>query len=282
MRITLLIENKPSIADSRLAAEWGLSLHVAFNGRSILFDTGASGAFADNAGHLSVDLSSVDTAVLSHHHFDHGGGLRRFLGLNSIAKVYLGRAPDGDCVGKKYGLIKKYIGLDKPLMADHPGRFETVTDDIEILQNVFIFPHVLNNHAKPHGNKHLFLKRGDSLVPDDFRHEIIMAIKEGGKLVVFTGCSHNGVLNMVDTVASKFKGVPIKAVIGGFHLIGVPPLNLMAGTKYEVTSLARSMLDYPIEKTYTGHCTGAPAFKVLKSVMGERLVDISTGSCFEV
>jgi len=282
MKITVLIENRPHITDSRLAAEWGLSLHIAFNGHNILFDTGASHLFANNAEHLSVNIPSIDTVVLSHHHFDHGGGLRRFLELNSTAKVYLGHTPDGDCVGKKYGLIKKYIGLDKTLIMDYPGRFEAVTENIEILRDVFIFPRILSSHPKPHGNKHLFLKRGNALVPDDFTHEIIMAIKEDGKLVVFTGCSHNGILNMVDTVASKFKGVPIKAVIGGFHLIGVPPLNFMAGTKSEVRGLARSILDYPIEKTYTGHCTGTPAFKVLKSVIGERLIGISTGSCFEV
>ena len=282
MKITVLIENRPHTTDSRLAAEWGLSLHIAFNGRNILFDAGASGSFADNAGHLSVNVSSIDTVVLSHHHFDHGGGLRRFLELNLTAKVYLGHKPNGDCIGKKYGLINKYIGLDKTLITDFPDRFEAVNEDAEILRDVFIFPHIIGSNPKPHGNKHLFLKRGSTLAPDDFTHEIIMAIKEDGKLVVFTGCSHNGILNMVDTVASKFKGVPIKAVIGGFHLIGVPPLNFMAGTKSEVMGLARSILDYPIEKTYTGHCTGTPAFKVLKSVMGERLIDISTGSCFEV
>ncbi len=282
MRITVLIENRPSTTDSRLAAEWGLSLHVAFNGHNILFDTGASGSFANNAEHLSVNIPSIDAVVLSHHHFDHGGGLLRFLELNSAAKVYLGRTPNGDCIGKKYGLINKYIGLDKTLIADYPGRFETASEDIEILHDVFIFPRILGSHPKPHGNKHLFLKIGNALVPDDFTHEIIMAIKEDGKFVVFTGCSHNGILNMVDTVASKFKSVPIKAVIGGFHLIGVPPLNFMAGTKSEIRGLARSILDYPIEKTYTGHCTGTPAFKVLKSVMGERLIDISTGNRFEV
>ena len=282
MKITVLIENRPSSTDSRLAAEWGLSLHVAFNGHNILFDTGASGSFANNAEHLSVKIPSIGTVVLSHHHFDHGGGLRRFLELNSTAKVYLGHTPGGDCIGKKYGLINKYIGLDKTLIMDYPDRFEAVTENTEILHDVFIFHHILGSHPKPHGNKHLFLKRGNALVPDDFTHEIIMAIKEDGELVVFTGCSHNGILNMADTVASKFKGVPIKAIIGGFHLIGVPPLNFMAGTKSEVRGLARSILDYPIEKTYTGHCTGTPAFKVLKSVMGERLIDISTGSCFEV
>jgi 7,8-dihydropterin-6-yl-methyl-4-(beta-D-ribofuranosyl)aminobenzene 5'-phosphate synthase len=167
-------------------------------------------------------------------------------------------------------------------MTDYPGRFEIIRENTEILPGVFIFPHIVGNRPKPLGNRHLFLKRGSTLIPDDFTHEIVMAIKENGKLIVFTGCSHNGILNMADTVAAVFKGVPIKAVIGGFHLIGVPPLNFMAGTKSEVEGIARSILDYPIETTYTGHCTCARAFKILKSVMRERIVDISTGSCFEI
>ena len=55
-----------------------------------------------------------------------------------------------------------------------------------------------------------------------------MAIKEEGKLVVFTGCSHNGILNMVETVAREFAGVAIKAVVGGFHLVAAPPSDAMA------------------------------------------------------
>jgi len=282
MKITTLIENRPGKTDSRLVGEWGLSLHIAFNGHNILFDTGASGAFAKNAEHLSVNVASIGTAVLSHYHFDHGGGLGRFFELNSGAKVYLGETPNGDCFAKVFGFVKKYIGLEKALAMDFSDRFETVREPVEILPDVYLLPRILCSHPKPAGNKSLFLKRDDAMVPDDFAHEIIMAIKEDGKLIVFTGCSHNGVLNMVDTVAEAFKGVPIKAVIGGFHLLAMPPFNFMAGSKCEVQELAKSVLDYPVEMTYTGHCTGANAFGVLKSVMGDRIIDIQTGSCFEV
>jgi len=50
----------------------------------------------------------------------------------------------------------------------------------------------------------------------------------------------------------------------------------------ELNSGAKAILDYPVEMTYTGHCTGTNAFGVLKSVMGDRIIDIHTGSCFEV
>lgn len=282
MKITTLVENRPNKSDSSLESEWGLSLHIAFNGKSILFDMGASGVFANNAKLLSIDLVSVNAAVLSHHHIDHGGGLRQFLDLNTSAKVYLGETPNGDCVAKILGFVKKYVGLDKALLTDCASRFKTITEPIQILPDVFLLPNILSTHPKPKGNKHIFLKHDGVLALDGFTHEIIMAIKEVGKLVVFTGCSHSGILNMLDTVAKYFEGTPIKAVIGGFHLIGVPPFNFMADTQSEVENLGRSILNYPVAKIYTGHCTGAKAFKVLKTVMGDRLTDIRTGSSFVV
>jgi 7,8-dihydropterin-6-yl-methyl-4-(beta-D-ribofuranosyl)aminobenzene 5'-phosphate synthase len=209
MKVTTLIENRSSKTDRRLAAEWGLSLHIEFNGHNILFDTGASGSFAKNAEHLSVSIASVDTAVLSHHHYDHGGGLRKFFELNSSAKVHMGDIPDGECFGK-LGIVKKYIGLDKTVIADFEDRFKIVKNPAEILPDVFIFPHIIDEHPKPAGNKHLFLRKNHSFTLDDFTHEIVMAIKEKGKLIIFTGCSHNGILNMVDTVSQEFKGYPLK------------------------------------------------------------------------
>jgi len=282
MRITTLIENKAGSTDKNLVSEWGLSLHITFNGHDILFDTGASGLFAKNAERLSVNVASVEAAVLSHHHFDHGGGLKRFLELNSKAKVYLGERPDGDCMIRLLWFMKKYIGLDNAVLKAYSNRFMVVREPAQILPDVFVFPHILNNYPRPSGNKRLFLRRDGRLVPDDFSHEIVMAIKENGKLIVFTGCSHSGILNMVDTVAKEFKGVPIKAVIGGFHLMASPPFNAMAGTAREVEDLGKSVLDYPVDVTYTGHCTGTKAFGVLKGVMGERLKEIRTGNSFEV
>ena len=282
MKVSVLIENRPSASDGRLACEWGLSLHVALAGRAILFDTGASGRFIDNAEHLGVDVAAADVAVLSHHHYDHGGGLRRFLAFNPKAKVYLGERPDGECWVKVYGVVKKHAGLDRTLLADFPARFEVVERPVEIVPDVFLIPGIGGVHPRPAGNRHLFVKRGAAFVPDAFGHELVMAVRENGRLVVFTGCSHSGVLNMVDAVAGRFPGVPIKAVIGGFHLTGLPPLNGIAGSKEEVRAVAAALLAYPVETVYTGHCTGEAAFAVLESVMGERIVDLRTGTRLEI
>jgi len=104
MKITSLIENNPSPERQDLRAEFGLSLHIEHEGAGILFDTGATGAFSRNAPQLGIDLTAVDVAVLSHHHFDHGGGLAAFLEQNSRAVVYLKRPVEGVPYGRAVSL----------------------------------------------------------------------------------------------------------------------------------------------------------------------------------
>ena len=79
MRITCLAENT---ACNGFEAEHGLSLYIETNGNRILFDMGQTDLFSGNAEKLGIDLNTVDFAVISHGHYDHGGGLRKFLEIN--------------------------------------------------------------------------------------------------------------------------------------------------------------------------------------------------------
>ena len=78
MIITSLLENTTS--RSGIAAEHGLSLYIETATHRILFDMGQTDLFARNAEALGVDLTHVDLAVLSHGHYDHGGGAGRLSG----------------------------------------------------------------------------------------------------------------------------------------------------------------------------------------------------------
>ena len=84
MKITALIENTSARG---LPTEHGLSLFVETAERKFLFDMGQTDLFARNAETLGIDLTTVDFAVLSHGHYDHGGGLKAFLALNDHAPV---------------------------------------------------------------------------------------------------------------------------------------------------------------------------------------------------
>ena len=73
MKVTSLVENT---SRRGLPVEHGLSLHIQLDdGRQVLFDMGQRRLFADNAERLGIRLADVDAAIVSHGHYDHGGGL---------------------------------------------------------------------------------------------------------------------------------------------------------------------------------------------------------------
>jgi 7,8-dihydropterin-6-yl-methyl-4-(beta-D-ribofuranosyl)aminobenzene 5'-phosphate synthase len=282
MRITTLVENNGLEGRDDLTAEFGLSFHVQVGKHQILFDTGTSGVFADNAEALGIDLTAVDFAVLSHHHFDHGGGLERFLEINRTAKVYLRR---GDLAGRYFkalGFIKRQIGIDLALLDRFGDRFEFVEGSPEVAPGVVLITEIGSTHARPRGNRHLFVEREGSLVPDPFDHELVMVVREEDGMVVFSGCSHSGILNMVEAATDRLPDVPITGVIGGFHLIGLPFFNTMAASRGEVEEIGRKILELSPGKVYSAHCTGAKAQAVLEGVMGDTLESFHTGTRLEL
>ena len=124
MRVVTLIEN--TSPRDELVCEHGLSLYIETGEYRILFDAGQSGAFADNAEKLGIDLRKVDFAVLSHGHYDHGGGLLRFLEINSTAPVYLRK----EAFEPHFNAASKDIGLDRKLLDSN--RLVFVDNDREI------------------------------------------------------------------------------------------------------------------------------------------------------
>jgi 7,8-dihydropterin-6-yl-methyl-4-(beta-D-ribofuranosyl)aminobenzene 5'-phosphate synthase len=282
MIITTLVENTRLQNRPDLIAEHGLSLHIQHNDMHLLFDTGASEAFSHNAERLGVDISRVSHVILSHHHYDHGGGLKRFFECNDRAKVYLCHAPDGDCSGGAFGFVNRYIGLDHNLFVEYPERFTFVDGFKEIAPDIFLITDIENKYPKPKGNRYLYLKKNGTTVHDPFEHELIMVIRDQGQLVVITGCSHSGTLNMVYTVTQHFEGVPIKAVIGGFHLVEVPVIKTTVESRKDIETIANQLQTYPVDKVYTGHCTCQKAYNLLKHVMGDQIEHLATGGQIEI
>ncbi len=114
MRITVLAEN--SVCKSNpmnLKAENGLSLFIEFDERKILFDTGQSDIFIHNARKLGIDLSQVDYLVISHVHFNRGGGLKHFQKINKKAKVFLHINTAKKYYSRTFDFFPYYMGLDR-------------------------------------------------------------------------------------------------------------------------------------------------------------------------
>jgi len=281
MRMTVLIENDSPAAGADLTAEFGLSLLFDLDGTQILFDTGDSGVFADNASRLGFDIAAVDMAVLSHHHFDHGGGLARFLELNDHAPVYLRRAEHADRFSR-FPDRTQPIGIDLGLLERRPDRFVELEETTKISPGVTLVMEAGSRHPRPPGNDRLLVLRDDQLVADDFDHELTMVLHDDDGMVVVTGCSHSGVLNMIDAAVERFPGQRLKAVVGGFHLIGLPAADSMALSRPEVEDIGREIrarCDGPI---FTGHCTGHKAFGVLEDILGDQLHPLSIGATTDI
>lgn len=276
--ITTLVENENLGNQPGLTAEFGLSLLIEAGGRRVLFDTGASGVFADNAALLGIDLQNIDAGVLSHHHFDHGGGIERFFEVNESAPVYTRKAPLKPRQFRLFGLLKRDIGLDLGLFDQCPSRLVEITAETEIIPGFTLLTNIGDRHPRPPGNRRLWVETEDGPVRDSFDHELVMVVHDAEGMVVFTGCSHTGVLNMVDAAREAFPNTPVSAVVGGFHLIGLPWFNSMAVSRAEAATLAGELADRCDGMIITGHCTGQKGTDALRAVLGDRLKTFRTGS----
>jgi 7,8-dihydropterin-6-yl-methyl-4-(beta-D-ribofuranosyl)aminobenzene 5'-phosphate synthase len=277
MEVTSLIDHEKTPTGVRIATEWGLSLHVKCDNFSLLFDTGSSGRFEDNAAALGIDIASVELAVLSHGHYDHGGGLRSFLTANSKAVVYMGKGADADLYAKLFG-VKRYVGLEKEIFREYRDRIRFLDETTELRRGVFAIIPIRESYALPKGNRFLFRRKGSTLLPDDFSHELVLAVQTDGGVVVFTGCSHHGIVNILATVRDALPNRRIKALFGGFHLVSLPFSWTLSERKESVRRLGQQLLQSQVETFYTCHCTGSKGFRILKDMMGETLSYFSAGS----
>ena len=267
MKITALVENT---SHCDMPVEHGLSLHIGLdNGTNILFDMGQGSLFMQNAEKLHIDISTVDIAIISHGHYDHGGGLQTFLQHNHKAKVYV----HANAFEKHYSLRETgmtYIGLETKLQK-HPQLFfcEGTT---RINDNLQLYGNVKGSLLTPKGNRLLYGpdKRGN----DDFCHEQSLLIREKDKTALFAGCAHTGILNILERIYINTAIRPTH-VFAGFHLLK-SGLNKAEEISF-IQSFARELKNYNHTKFYTMHCTGTEQFLLLHKLMGEQIEYLSCG-----
>lgn len=242
-----------------MVPQHGLSLYIESNGCKILFDMGQDDTFARNAEVLGIDLSKVDFAILSHGHYDHGGGLAEFLRHNQTAPVYIHE----QAFGPYYNGTEKYIGLDISFK-DHSNLVFTkqITQlpcGMQLLD--------CNDLGWTCNSWGLHRKNDTGFIPDDFLHEQYLLIEEGEKRYLISGCSHKGIVN----IAEYFRP---DVLVGGFHINKLEDEVLLH-------AITESLLKMPAVY-YTGHCTGSRQYSLMKQRMGDQLQSLSTGKVIEV
>lgn len=243
--VTVLIENS---APEGLLREHGLSFYLEYCGHHILLDAGESGAFLLNAERLGIDLSAVELAALSHGHYDHADGLAAFFTANRTAAVYARpHIADQEYHGERY------IGVSPGMLQRYGNRFDLADGPREVLPGLW-------------------------LVPDEVVHEQSLVAETAAGLVIFNSCCHAGAGYIVQGVKEQFPGRPVRALLGGFHLMGRDGPKSLGVAPGIVKNLGNWLLDeLQVGDLYTGHCTGAPAFELLQNGHGERVHKLTTG-----
>lgn len=269
MRLYTLVEE--TAAAPKFGCEHGLSFYIETETEHLLFDLGQSELFLRNAHTLGLDLACVDRAFLSHGHYDHGGGLSAFLRENDHAPVYVHpRAFEPHFSRKPEGV--RPIGLD-PALACHP-RVVPTGDVYEVSPDLLLFSDVTGTDCLSAGGKNLLEQVGETYVPDTFAHEQSLIVWGNGKCILFTGCAHRGVVNLVQRAAEHAGRMP-DVVVGGMHLYSP------SQKKSEPDDLIRAV-GARLEKTgaryLTGHCTGQHAYTLLHDMLGDQIGYLPAGS----
>ena len=270
MKLSVLVENTSLLG---FPVEHGLSLHILLNdGTAFLFDVGQSDLFVRNAERMGVALSEVRFAVLSHGHYDHGGGLRVLSELRPALPVYLHR----QAFAPHYSLRPdglSYIGLDRLWQTDKlmNDNWRFCEGETEVCKGVKLFSDVKGAVCCPPGNKLLFADEHGSA--DLFPDEQNVLISEGNNLVLIAGCAHAGIVNIMHR-AEELTGKRLTHVVAGFHLMK------MGLSREEEDTFMQRLIDELKQRQcmyYTLHCTGMEAYERLRAELGEQISYLSCG-----
>lgn len=258
MKLFTVIEN--TCGKMNCAYEHGLCIYVETKKHKLLFDTGATSAFAQNANVLGIDLRHIDTVILSHGHYDHGGGILEFRRYNGSAPVFMQKKATEEYYNKE-----RYIGLDKQI-SKLPG-VHFLDGNYRIDEELFLFSGIKGRRLWPQSNRTLGRVLDGERIQDDFAHEQCMALSADGYEVLLSGCAHNGILNILEEYKNLFRRTP-NLVVSGFHM--------MKKTEYDAAEIADiEETARELQKTdalfYTGHCTGQRAYEIMHRIMGDQL-----------
>jgi 7,8-dihydropterin-6-yl-methyl-4-(beta-D-ribofuranosyl)aminobenzene 5'-phosphate synthase len=271
--ITVLVEN--TVSREELRAEHGLSVLIETPHGQILWDTGQSPLFIENARKMGVQIENISSIALSHGHYDHTGGLSAILALNPRMKVY----GHPDIFVQRFTRNRSSIHSVRPIgspiikkiVQSKCQSLELNRQPSQIIPGVFLTGEIPRITEYEDTGGYFFIDiscaKNDPIMDDQ-----ALYIESSQGIVVLLGCAHSGVVNTLNHVSKLTRQEKIFAVLGGMHLLGA------SNERLEATAVAFAR--YDVQVIGPCHCTGLKAITYLRSQFPDRFVECSTGSRF--
>jgi 7,8-dihydropterin-6-yl-methyl-4-(beta-D-ribofuranosyl)aminobenzene 5'-phosphate synthase len=235
LKFTILYNNE--LYRQGTKPDWGFSCLIEGTEKTILFDTGTRpDILLHNVDESGVDLKKVEHIVISHDHQDHTGGLPAVLQRNHEVSVYIPASVSSAIIRRIETKKAEVFRVDGPLE---------------------ICPHVFTTGE----------------MGGEIKEQSLIIDTDKG-LVIVTGCSHQGIVEVLRRAKEIFDR-PIHGVFGGFHL----------GTKSyaEIAEIIRHFKEIGVERCGATHCTGETgAIEMFKKAFGEDYVSMGTGRILEI
>jgi len=267
VKLTILCDNTTRI-DEYYLGEPGVSYYIEDGDQKILFDTGYSDVYVRNALKKHIDLTKVNTVVLSHGHNDHTGGLPyfpkwpgRMPALVAHPAVFSPKRCDGEDIGSPVNMADACEGFmlrlsDKPVdIAPHLTFLGQIPR-----QNDF-------EGKEPIGER----LEGETWVPDDLPDDSALVYRGEKGLTIITGCSHSGIANITEYAKTVCGDERIVGIIGGFHLLEMTP---------RVDKTAEYMKKLAPRRLCPCHCTSFHARCAMETAVGTE--EVCVGDTLEI
>ena len=273
IKVTMLSENSVFHLPGAVA-EHGLSIFMETDHGNYLLDTGQGKAVVNNALVLGKDLTAIKGIIISHHHWDHTGGLGPVLDLKGAVDVYA----HPDFFKESYILSKdtvRYIGVPypRPLLEAKGARFQLSSEFRQIQPGLWLTGEVPRRTDYELGDQKLVVKTDKGYLKDEVQDDQSVVVETDKGLFIILGCCHSGIINTLSYITEKMKRRDIYAVIGGTHLGPV-------GDEQREKSI-EALKAFDIQRLGVSHCTGQKTASLLAGAFGERFFFCNVGTVVE-
>ena len=266
LQVTILADNFVDRGEG-LLAEHGFCLLVAGDSQ-VLFDTGQTDVCLRNAPRLGVDLSDVKTVVLSHGHYDHGGGLAALTSHLGQLDVYLHptafAAKYARCPGSAED---RHVGLryDAETLTSMGATVHAEAGVQELGPGLLITGEIPRATPFEEAARDFWVKGNDGFHPDPLQDDQALVLRTADGLVVLLGCAHAGVINTLNHAVKLTGDKRIRAVIGGLHLA--------SASQQRIEQTVTALKELGVEQLVACHCTGFLARMCLHEAFGKRFMN---------